>query len=372
MTRNLFLGADLSPAYRALAGSEGLAALPAVVAAIFNPSSPLGLVQRTDFATRAVALAGEIAAAEPDVIGLQEAAVWSADGDVAADHLALLEGELERRGLRYRRVAVKENGSVALPSAAGILVGLTDREALLAREELDVSNVHTGSFANALTMETAHGMFSLARGWIAADVAGVRCVTTHLEVSRPAAAGTAQRLQAQELVEGPAATELPVVLLGDFNARPEGATYAYLREAGFEDAWTQANPDGPAGFTCCHRGSLDDPADSLRARIDLILVRGGPVATEAFVTGEFSGGLWPSDHQGRRGRRNRFELHLTITCARQRRHRCVSPSSLRIRGRTPGASRATSRRCPRSCWPPATTCASWRPMTAIPPARPTA
>jgi endonuclease/exonuclease/phosphatase family metal-dependent hydrolase len=217
---------------------------------------------------------------------------------VTIDHLALLEAELERRGLRYRRVAVRENGTVALPSAAGVLVGLTDREALLAREELDVSNVQTGGFANALAVETAQGTFSLARGWIAADVAGIRCVTTHLEVASPAAAGSVQRLQAQELVEGPAATDLPVVLLGDFNARPGGATYAYLHEAGFDDAWTQANPDGAAGLTCCHAQLLDDPADTLRARIDLILVRGGPVATEASVVGEFSGGLWPSDHQG--------------------------------------------------------------------------
>src|SRR6476659_7986041 len=126
MTRNLFLGADLSPAYRALAAPDGLAGLPAAVAAIFNPGEPPGLVQRTDFVTRAVALAGGIAAAEPDVIGLQEAAVWRAGEELAADHLALLEAELERRGLRYRRVAVKENGSVALPSATGILVGLAD------------------------------------------------------------------------------------------------------------------------------------------------------------------------------------------------------------------------------------------------------
>ena len=297
MTRNLFLGADLSPAYRALSAPDGLAGLPAAVAATFNPGEPPGLVQRTDFATRAVALAGEIAAAEPDVIGLQEVAEWRAGEAVAADYLALLEGELERRGLRYRRVAVKENGSVALPSAAGILVGLADREALLAREELDVSNVQTGSFDNALEMTSAHGSFALARGWIAADVAGVRCVTTHLEVASPAPAATVQRLQAQELVEGPAVTELPVVLLGDFNGRPERATYAYLREAGFDDAWLQANPDGPAGLTCCHAQPLDHPGDTLRARIDLILTR-GLAATGAFVVGEFADGLWASDHQG--------------------------------------------------------------------------
>jgi endonuclease/exonuclease/phosphatase family metal-dependent hydrolase len=43
------------------------------------------------------------------------------------------------------------------------------------------------------------------------------------------------------------------------------------RAAGFDDAWTSANPGDPTGFTCCHRERLDDPADPLRARIDVIV-----------------------------------------------------------------------------------------------------
>jgi hypothetical protein len=46
-----------------------------VVADIFNPSVPLGAVQRTDFPTRALALANEIERTRPDLIALQEAAV---------------------------------------------------------------------------------------------------------------------------------------------------------------------------------------------------------------------------------------------------------------------------------------------------------
>ena len=71
-------------------------------------------------------------------------------------------------------------------------------------------------------------------------------------------------------------------MLGDFNARPGSPTYAALRAAGFDDAWTRANPDDDAGFTCCHRERLDDPGDTLRTRIDLILTRGAIAATEAF------------------------------------------------------------------------------------------
>jgi endonuclease/exonuclease/phosphatase family metal-dependent hydrolase len=319
MTRNLFLGADLTPAYQALADPGGLAELPAVVAHIFNPGDPLGAVQRTDFSTRVLALAGEIEATRPDLIGLQEAAVWrtrpSLPGAgaerITYDHLEMLEAELARRDLRYRRVATVENGDVELPSAAGISVGLTNRDAILSREKrhgggVRLSNVRTGGFVNTLPVHTAQGTFALARGWAAVDARlrgrTVRFIATHLEVASPRAAADVQLLQAGELVDGPASTSLPVVMLGDFNARPGTPTYDSLRAAGFDDAWTRANPAGPPGSTCCHGTSLTDPADVLRKRIDLILTRGDVTATECRVLGDqpgdFRAGLWPSDHAG--------------------------------------------------------------------------
>jgi len=315
MTRNLFLGADLTPAYQALADPAGPAGLPAAVAAIFNPEPPLGVVQRTDFPTRAAGLADEVASARPDVLAVQEAAAWrtrSAAGEiVTSDHLATLEGELARRGLRYRRAVAADNGDVELPSAAGITVGLTNRQAILVRDdgEVEVDGVMAEPFASTLPIPTAQGTFSLARGWLALDARvgdrALRLVATHLEVGRPPAAAEVQRRQVGELLAGPAATAptaAPVVMLGDFNLRPGSETYAVLRDAGFDDAWTRANPDGPAGLTCCHRAPLTDPEDRLRARIDLILTRGAVTARRAYVVGDapgdFAAGLWPSDHAG--------------------------------------------------------------------------
>jgi endonuclease/exonuclease/phosphatase family metal-dependent hydrolase len=308
LTRNLFLGANLMPAYRALAAPGGLATLPGIVAAIFNPGEPPGAVQQTDFATRAIGLADEIEATRPDLIGLQEAAQWRTDETVAADHLDLLEAELARRGLRYRRVAAGVNGDVALPSTAGFNVGLRDREAILARDDADVTttNVQIAPFVNTLPIETPQGTFALARGWMSVDATvrgtAIRLISTHLEVGRPPAAAAAQLAQAGELLAGPADTSLPVVMLGDFNSRPDTPTYAALRAAGFDDAWTRANPGDDGGFTCCHRERLDDPGDTLRTRIDLILTRGAITATEAVVVGhrpaDLRSGLWPSDHAG--------------------------------------------------------------------------
>ena len=308
MTRNLFLGADLTPAYRALASPDALTTLPAAVTGVFNPGEPPGMVQRTDFVTRAAGLADEIELAQPDLIGLQEAAVWRIGDTVAADHLELLEAELERRGLRYRRVAATVNGQVALPSAAGHLVGLSDREAILAREdpELTLADVRSAGFATMLPVATPQGPVGLARGWMSVDAklrgTTVRFISTHLEVSSGPAAAAVQLAQAGELLAGPADTSLPVVLIGDFNARPERPTYAALLAAGFDDAWTRTHPDDDSGYTCCHTERLDDPEDRLSARIDHIFTRGAIAATEAFLVGaepgELRAGLWPSDHAG--------------------------------------------------------------------------
>jgi endonuclease/exonuclease/phosphatase family metal-dependent hydrolase len=309
MTRNLFLGADLRPVYRSLSSAEGLADVPGAVRAVFNPGEPPGLVQRTDFRTRAVAIASEVEAHRPDLIGVQEAALWRADGAVVDDHLEILERELADRGLRYRRVVEAENSGVELPSATGGIVGLTDREAILVRAdrpELTVANPRAGSFANRLPIATARGMFAVKRGWASVDAhlpGGVlRFITTHLEVSSPPEARAVQELQMGELLDGPARTSLPVVMVGDFNARPGTATYERARAARFDDAWPRAHPDGPEGLTCCHRLPLDDPADRLRARIDLVLARGRLEVARAATVGDapkdFTAGLWPSDHAG--------------------------------------------------------------------------
>jgi endonuclease/exonuclease/phosphatase family metal-dependent hydrolase len=306
MTRNIFLGADLTPAYEAL--EQDPAALPAAVASIYNPGEPPGTVQRTDFATRAAGLAHEIAAVKPDLLALQEAAAWrtrTADGDVTVDdHLATLEAALQARGARYRRVVTADVGDVELPSATGVTVGLTNRLAILARDDdgLRLSEPQSGSYAGTLPIQTPLGPIGLARGWASVDVehdgAALRFVTTHLEVAASPAAAEAQLAQAGELLAGPADTPQPVVLAGDFNARPGSAGYERIRAGGFEDAWTQVDGDAQDGLTCCHRFPLDDPADRLRTRIDLILLRGGVVAREAFVVGEFGPGIWPSDHSG--------------------------------------------------------------------------
>ena len=115
MSRNLYLGADLTPAIAA--GS--LPALAAAGTQIWNT------VQATDFPARAKVLAKEIAQEDPDLIGLQEAAHWFTgppDGipglfpgatpatTSAINYVPILQAELAALGVPYNVVAIQDRG----------------------------------------------------------------------------------------------------------------------------------------------------------------------------------------------------------------------------------------------------------------------
>lgn len=87
--------------------------------------------------------------------------------------------------------------------------------------------------------------------------------------------------------------ELPVLLLGDFNALEDSPPHAHLvREDAFRDAWLEAAERGPAISTFHgYRG----PQEGQR-RIDWVLVRGGWEVRRAWVATHERGGRYPSDH----------------------------------------------------------------------------
>jgi hypothetical protein len=130
MTRNLYLGADVAPVILAAAtGGDIVAAVSEVWAT----------VQFTDFPARAAGLAGEIAATQPDLIGLQEAEVWHSEPipvqgtlnaqPVEYDFPQILLDALAARGLHYE-VAAEETGfSIELPGLTAdgpALISLTE------------------------------------------------------------------------------------------------------------------------------------------------------------------------------------------------------------------------------------------------------
>jgi endonuclease/exonuclease/phosphatase family metal-dependent hydrolase len=307
MTQNLYLGTDLTPIF----GATSLEALYAAVGVGWAQ------VQANDFPARAQAIAAEIAAAKPDLVGLQEAELYRTDVPpdgsatpaeaVAYDFIRLLVNALAARGLSYEPVSVFTGTDVELPAGLPptLDVRFTDRVSLLARTDektadLKVSNPQSGTYPTELPVTTAAGQITVQRGWVSADVKirgkRFRFMTTHLE----AFSQIVRNAQAAELRAGPAATDLPVVAVGDFNSGPGGDLTAYgeLLGGGFSDAWPGAD-----GLTCCHATDLHNPNPTLTKRVDLVLTSGGFQTVSADVVGEepsdrTPSGLWPSDHAG--------------------------------------------------------------------------
>ena len=319
MTRNLSFGTDLGPIVAATTEFEFVTA----VATAFTQA------QASDFPGRARAWADEIERAHPDLIGLQEAALWrtQAPADllptpnataVEVDLVALLLAELRSRGLRYQVVITQTGTDIEAPGLfpTGLVdVRLTQREVILARKApgLRLTNALGGQFAAFVTVPTIIGVpVALPWAWASVDVTrsgrSFRFATTHLDPI----SGAAQQLQANEFLTGPGSTTLPIIWVGDFNSDAEEtvitgvpsatATYQSILASGFVDAWSARHPSDP-GFTCCQAIDLSNPISTLAERVDLVLTRGPFQVGNASLVGDdasdrLPSGLWPSDHAG--------------------------------------------------------------------------
>ena len=330
MTRNLYLGADLTPAILA-------PTLPAFVAA---NGQILREVTANNFPLRAEGLADEILEAKPDLVGLQEVALWRTAPPsltpvvtgvptattVRYDYLAELLAELNQGKTRYEVVVVQNEFDLEAPADENGVPGdgpnpaiadaeingrLTMRDVILARRGagVDTKNAQSANFATNLVVPVAGVPVTVKRGWTATDarVRGsgwFRFVNTHLEAFQP----LIRQAQAAELVAptGPATSELPVVLLGDLNSDDdtvEGAdrlAYETLLAAGMVERST----DDP--LSCCLDSSLlevgkgGSEAD-FDHQVDHIMTRDPETVT--LVDSEVSGiqpvnGFWNSDHAG--------------------------------------------------------------------------
>src|SRR5213592_3601412 len=102
MTQNLYLGADISDGLAATDFSQLVAAA----------TRQFAMVQATNFPERATAIADEVAATTPDLIGLQEAVLWRSQTPadfsptpdathVEFDYVQLLLDALAAKGLHY-------------------------------------------------------------------------------------------------------------------------------------------------------------------------------------------------------------------------------------------------------------------------------
>ncbi len=285
MTQNVYNGVD--DLLSAVPAATSFGDLLQKVAAVYQ-----GYFAR-NFPERAAALAAEVRSKRPDFIALQEAILVRtqspADGPataattVALDYVDILLHALRARGLHYEVVVQSPNFDAELPSALDLDVRHIDREVLLARSDLEtadltLSNAQGGNFATNCTIPSpAIGPVTFRRGWVSVDAKirgkSFRLISTHLDVGCPTSTTSIQRAQAAELLGGPAATALPVILVGDFNSPGDGSGMPYndVIAAGFTDAALQAGAGGP---TCCQSPDVLNPVSTLASRIDFILYRG--------------------------------------------------------------------------------------------------
>lgn len=315
MTRNLYVGVDL---FR-LAVAEDLDDVRRIAGAL------LAEARSHPYGARVDALAAEVAASEPAVLGVQEAALIRTrepsefDGDhdpgasdVLVDLLAELEGALAARGLEYERVASTVTNDIEVPAATGdgdVDVRITDRTALLVRDDIAVEDARADRFEATVPIPLADTELRLRRGFcrvdLAVDADPATVATAHLE----AFDGSARRRQAEELL-GRLPGDRPVVLAGDINSGPDSGSGAYdaLTES-FVDAAAAVAPDA-ASATCCYDADLRDDAGALSSRVDVVLHRGRLRPTGIELVGVDPGErvvveqggetvrLWPSDHAG--------------------------------------------------------------------------
>ena len=337
MTRNLYLGADIT---RPLTATEGLPPAQQGPAFVAANTTLRAIVDQTNFPLRSKQLAGVVATRRPDLIGLQEVALWRhgpLDGSPATtvdyDFLATLLADLAARGQHYEVVWSQQESDVAGPAFLnGSLqnVRLTMRDVTLKRAHDGVKILAAGgaNYTARIDLSIAGQPLSFIRGYDWADVrAGAkrfRFVNTHLESQSSDIAYA----QAGELLAGPAAPSgQPTIVVCDCNSDPldatvaPGATHAsrdpYLLitgQGGFADEWLRFAPAGQ-GFTDGLSELVNDsPAQAAAAfdhRIDMVFGRradGSPMAVDhAWVTGKDPndrtpatpiGRLWPSDHAG--------------------------------------------------------------------------
>jgi endonuclease/exonuclease/phosphatase family metal-dependent hydrolase len=348
MTRNLYLGADLSPGLQANGVDQAVDAAGQIVNQVHATRFP---------SIRAAALAAEIKKRKPDVVGLQEAAWWrmatpvdinpTLNGQPVASQTDPLGGDFltdlltqlnkgkkgKKKALRYTVAAVKPEFDIEIPvnddgNGSGLTGAdhnerLTMRDAILVRKGVGVKfkNPTSGTY-NTLLQERLAGVLpvNVTRGWVAIDVKArgrsFHFVDTHLEAfdsqgtnttnqGTTLGKGDVRAAQATQLVGpgGAAKSTRPVILLGDMNSDDDtvannGDRNAYnaLLAGGFTERST-ANP-----LSCC----LDDPflvggpnsINDFNHQVDHVLTNTKKIKfVKGFVDGRAPvNGLYPSDH----------------------------------------------------------------------------
>ena len=347
MTRNLYLGGDINRPITAALTAQALGGgTPEILVALANGTEVTrAIVDDTDFNVRARLLAAEIKRTSPDLLGLQEVALWRSGPlqldqvgvanatKVDYDFLEILLDELRAQGARYTAAVIGDRADVESPSFTGSPfngtiggsmqdVRLTMRDVILVRESgsLKVVADHDQIFETNLSLGVLGVTFAFDRGYQWADVRSggqtFRFVNTHLE----AFSSNIALAQAQEMLREATAKKMSTVIACDCNSDPlddsikleigdtvpHKAPYDLITRT-YTDQWLRWAP-AEQGWTSGLSERVNEAIPDWTHRIDMIFARtasGGPLGVDR---GEVTGtevsdrdpatGLWPSDHAG--------------------------------------------------------------------------
>jgi endonuclease/exonuclease/phosphatase family metal-dependent hydrolase len=339
MTRNLYLGADLTPGTQA----KNLQELVNGAGQILNQ------VDANNFPVRAKGLAKEILTAKPDVVGLQEVALWRTEPcdqtpippkatTVRYDYLASLMSELNKGKTVYRAAVVKpefdfevwantdgneQTAGPNCPMGSEINGRLTMRDVILVRSGVKTSKAKSGTFKTLLRVKPAGVNIDVTRGWNSVDVTAhgkkLHLVNAHFEAfdnspsgnltnsDKTVGNGEIRQAQAKELVSGPAKSKLPVIALGDFNSdvrtevkKGDGLAYRALLKGGFVERSTYR----PLG--CCLNADIltvngGGKRSDFDHKVDHVMTNAPKKVrlVKSAITGLSPvNGFWDSDHAG--------------------------------------------------------------------------
>ena len=335
MTRNVFLGADLGPALRAGGTTEFIDA----AGQIFRQ------LESTNFPQRAKGLAQEIQTRKPDLIGLQEVALWREGpvninavleqkptaSKVYQDFLKILLKQVNKGPVKYEVVKVQDEFDFEAPTdtdgnpSTGLYgadkdMRLTMRDAILKRvgTRVKVKNQRGAQYSkkNSFSVTVAGRVkVTSLRGWLStrAKVGKGPWFTfanTHLEAFDDRTQVPSIRAkQAGEFAKAMAGAKGSLIAVGDFNSDSPGLVpgdeqaFEALRGAGFRDIGTTTP------LSCCIATSDDlrtgGDISEFDHRVDQIFTT-TPKRVErvgTWVTGrEQTFGFWHSDHAGVVGR----------------------------------------------------------------------
>lgn len=315
MYHNVYVGTGFSSFLNALAMDPTTA--PFVAAGL------LEALKATDPEARMKAIADEITAQNPAIVGLGEVEkVLSGPFDLTApstvvefDFLKTLMDALDANGCDYRIVSQVENSDVETPvTADGVTftdIRLIDRDVVLVRNDVkvigNVEEVLLTPFVTTLGAATLerprHFQKLLAK---LPDGTTFTFFNTHLE-SRFDEVGfsngnqDAQTVQTAELIEAISSVEGRVVLVGDINSDGNVGedNYNAFINSGLVDAFPMMSAP-----TCCQDSALLNEESRLFERVDVIMSKGfrsiksdtvldDPSERIALENGST---VWPSDH----------------------------------------------------------------------------